>query len=116
MPSSHRWFISLFHTAVILTVVPEAFGFTYVQTMIILTSAIYDLLYAERNVYYDCGAAIVRLPITLAGWGEALTCNDFLIRWGGHMWFDMSISLSLLAYLLFAHFVLSKEEEKSKKE
>ena len=92
--------------AVVLTVVqlfaiPSVYLFTYVNT--VLTFVILGKqLTAEKDKFYDRMAWGVSLPITIVTWMEPLTCDDFLINMGGHLWFDFSIPASIFLYYLWA--------------
>ena len=50
-----------------------------------------------RDRYYDA-SAWVGVPIMAITWLEPLTCDSFLVRWGGHVWFDVSIPLAYFLY------------------
>ena len=43
-------------------------------------------------------AALVDIPILLLTFTEALTCDSFLIKYGGHVWFDMAVPFGFIAY------------------
>lgn len=80
--------------------VPAQFGFTYVQTILLLHSAVHELYRTreEKDVYYHLKACIVNLPIGIVGWLEAYTCDTLLIHMGGHIWYDCTIPFSIMAY------------------
>merc|ERR1712046_360179 len=52
----------------------------------------------EKDRYYDMEAALVDVPILLMTFGEALPCDVFLARYGGHVWFDMVVPVMFTVY------------------
>ena len=83
--------------------VPPHLGFTYVQTVLLIAASITQLgLSSERkNTFqYAAFALIVGLPIGFVGWIESTSCTNFLLDWGGHIWYDSCIPVSLLIYLV----------------
>lgn len=91
--------MSIFISSVQLFV-PIQFGFTYVQTILLLLSAMNELCRKreEKDIYYHLKACIVNAPIGVAGWIEAYTCDIFLIHMGGHIWYDCTIPISIMSY------------------
>ena len=47
-------------------------------------------------------AWLINVPITLMGWVEATTCGQFLVNYGGHVWYDATIPVSLCVYFVAA--------------
>lgn len=84
--------------------IPIQFGFTYVQTILLLLASINDLglKKEDKNVYYTLKACIVNVPIGLVGWLEAYMCNSILIYIGGHVWYDCTIPISIMVYYFIA--------------
>jgi len=52
----------------------------------------------DKDIYYDLSTLIVSIPVGLAGWVESITCEYFLINFGGHFVYDMTINIGLFAY------------------
>ena len=67
---------------------------------VLLNSAIRGLSRApeDKNRFYDMEAILVDVPILLATFGEAITCDSFLINYGGHVWFDMVVPVGFIIY------------------
>ena len=83
--------------------VPRAFGFTYVQTVLMTAFVSRDLLIRERkDSLYVAWSVLVNIPVVLMGWIEALGCDAGLINYGGHVFYDAVIPLSMLAYAAVA--------------
>jgi hypothetical protein len=84
--------------------IPTQFGFTYVQTILLLLSTINDLSIKkeEKDDFYTLKACFVNVPIGIVGWIEAYTCNSFLIYVGGHIWYDCTIPISIMLYYFMA--------------
>ena len=82
--------------------VKAEFGFTYVQTVLLLAASFNQLnLPIEKKGYvYSTFAIVVSLPVGLVGWLESQTCGDFMIQYGGHVFYDGGICASLLVFLL----------------
>lgn len=40
------------------------------------------------------------VPILLMTFSEAMTCDSFLIHYGGHVWFDMAVPFGFIVYYL----------------
>jgi len=106
---------SSLHSAVLLSsVLPVAAGFTYVQTVLVLTFNAYDVFFrpkSTKDVTYDW-SPLVGVPFSVVAWLEALSCESFLKRIGGHMWYDASIPVAIL---LFYFAVRGLESSKAKK-
>ena len=100
--------LSLANTAVLTLWVPRSFGFTYVQTVLMTAFLTRDLLRAQcKDGLYDLWSCVVNLPVVAVGWAEALSCDSWLIAWGGHAWYDAVIPVSILFY---AALVLVREK------
>ena len=59
------------------------------------------LLRTDKDEAYDLAALLVSLPVGMVGWLEALSCDSFLVAYGGHVWYDLCIPLSMLVYYGF---------------
>ena len=93
---------AVIHGAVTVLLVPPRFGFTYVQTALLLVFSLVELARAgeEKDVYWDAYAVLVGLPVGFVAWAEALTCEHGYRSLGGHVIYDTSISLSVLCYFI----------------
>jgi hypothetical protein len=60
-----------------------------------------DLGMSEKDTSYDVWSWVVNLPVVLIGWLEALSCDAFLIKYGGHLWYDAIIPISISIYALW---------------
>lgn len=101
-----------FHNILQIFFLPSRFFFTHVLMAVLLNSAFRGLSRPAndaKNKYYDMEAWLVDVPILLASFGEALSCDSFLINWGGHVWFDMVVPVMFAAY--YAILVLSNDAE-----
>lgn len=102
LPKSHNIFHSLWNTAVLLAL-PGAAGFTYVQTMLVLIYNIYETFYREQSTktgsYNYLG--MVAVPFSILAWVEGITCVTFLKNLGGHVWYDTSIPIAVIAFYYF---------------
>ncbi|CAB9496426.1 expressed unknown protein [Seminavis robusta] len=91
---------AVFHNALQVYVVPTRFFFTHVLMGVLLNSAFRKLAMPphQKDLYYDLEACLVDIPILLAAFGEALFCDNYLIHWGGHVWFDMVVPAKFMVY------------------
>ena len=80
--------------------VKQQVGFAYVQTCLILMLCITALV-GPRDEFYNPIALIIRLPVCIVPWIESMACESFLVHIGGHFWYDMTIPLSLTAYIFY---------------
>ena len=92
-------------------VVPGILSFAYVSTTILLIKAMGYLLDKEADKYYGAASLFTSLPISLFAWVEALMCDSFLVHVGGHLWYDLTIPISMVCYL----FYIKNQEYSSKK-
>jgi hypothetical protein len=53
---------------------------------------------AAKDAYFDAYAVLVGVPVGIVGWMEALACDAFVLSLGGHVVYDTTISLSIVAY------------------
>ena len=70
--------------------------------MLSLTVSINHLFIQDINKYSHLAALITGIPVVLMGWLEAVSCNYFLVYFGGHFIYDLSIHLSAVVYFLVA--------------
>jgi len=95
---SNACILAVFWTAIQLNFVTSQFLFTYVNSVITLTAAFNGLARNDKDIYYDMNVLIVGIPVGIAAWTEAVTCEYFLINFGGHFVFDMTIVVGLFVY------------------
>ena len=53
----------------------------------------------HKDYYYDLSVIVIGVPVTLITWLEPILCDSFLVNWGGHVWFDVSLPASMLIFL-----------------
>jgi len=70
--------------------------------MLLVTQAIHSMSQDNKNRYYNATAIMINLPSGLVGWVEAITCDYFLVYYGGHFWYDTSIPLCFVAFYFYA--------------
>ena len=93
---------SVVHSVLMTTVVPPLLAFTYVNTFISLNLLGKQLLTAPRDVFYVLSGVLYGGPILTATFLEPLLCDSLLVRWGGHIIFDLSIPGGVLLYYAVA--------------
>lgn len=104
---SSSWLVSLlqatFHAVATAAYCPPKFVFTYVNTVIFLNLTGSQILGLKgpKDIYYDLDMGVATF-VMLFTWLEPLTCDAFLINWGGHAWFDNSITVGTFGYYLAA--------------
>lgn len=85
---------------------PNFFGFTYVQTILLLQFSINQLARPknEKDFGYFLYPAIVALPLTFVGWMESTMCStmvrDFLY---GHLAYDAYIPVAMMTWYATVH-------------
>ena len=82
-------------------IVPTNLGLAYVSTSVTLFGAIGSLLDSAPIKEYLQASILIGFPVSAAIWVEALMCDSFLVHIGGHLWYDLSIPLSMMAYLVY---------------
>jgi len=103
---------ALFHNVLQVFILPSRFFFTHVLMAVLLNSAFRGLSRPasdKKNKYYDMEAILVDVPILLATFGEALSCDSFLKAYGGHVWFDMVVPVMFTVY--YAILVFTNDDE-----
>lgn len=93
--------LSSAYTLIHVFFIPARFGFTYVQTMLVVTYSLYGILKEKKSEFYTATATFISLPVILVSWLEALACEAFYMHIGGHVWYDLTIPLSYCAYFLY---------------
>lgn len=104
---------TVLHTYV-TTIIPEILVFGYVNAVIVFNLNIAALMSEDRDIFYFLEAVVIGIPITLATYLEPLLCDNFLINWGGHIIFDLSIPLGVIMYYFVASSLPTRCELKKK--
>jgi len=93
--------LAALHNTTQVVFLPTRFFFTHVLLAVLLNSAGRWLARprAEKTKYYALESWLVDVPIALASFGEALTCDTWLARYGGHVWFDMVVPVMFTVHL-----------------
>jgi len=89
-------------TALTYFVVPERFGFSFVNAVLIIMFSISSLMREHKDGWYDLYALTVSFPIALVGWIEGYFCLDFVRSIGGHVIYDGWICIGQVIFLLLA--------------
>jgi len=85
---------------------PNYFGFTYVQTILLLQFSINQLARPkeEKDFSYFLYPVVVGLPLTLVGWTESTMCSMFVKDlFYGHLAYDAFIPLAMMAWYAIVH-------------
>jgi hypothetical protein len=105
----------VFNTYVSLYFIPSLYGFTFVNTIIFLNIVLSRVILVEnKDRFYNATAMMGLLPMIVT-WCEPLFCDAFLIDWGGHLWFDVSIPTSTVIYFFVVTQWIADEPRGSKK-
>merc|ERR1719238_438421 len=90
--------------------------FIHVLMAVLLSGAIRGLARAEKDKtrFYDMEAVLVDVPILLMTFSEAITCDSFLVHYGGHVWFDMAVPFGFIAYFMILLVFPEYEADKKK--
>jgi hypothetical protein len=86
--------------------VPQEFGFTYVQTVLLFQFSINQLARpsTEKNFAYCLYPILVGLPLTFVGWMESTMCSSFVKDYlYGHLVYDAYIPISMMAWYIIVH-------------
>jgi hypothetical protein len=80
---------------------PEQFGFTYVQTVLMIFFSCNQLIRPreEKDFHYTLYVWLVGVPITFVAWMESTQCSAFVKdRLYGHLVYDAFIPLGMLLW------------------
>lgn len=81
--------------------IPPQFGFTYVQTILLLAFSFNQLNRQKEEKMtraYALYPLLVSLPLNMIAWMESTMCSSFIIYVGGHLMYDGAIIVSLVVY------------------
>lgn len=83
---------------------PNRFGFTYVQTVLMTCNSFDQLLSKDKGFAYAMYPIIIGVPLTLVGWLESTECVAFVRdRMYGHVVYDAFIPVSLLLWYFLCY-------------
>lgn len=99
-----------------IVLVPQVYNFAYVQAVVTMQGVAVQMVYREKDYYYDLFAVLVNIPINGNTWLEPLLCEALLARWGGHLWFDVAIPVGLLTYCYIVRHHIGESRSKNKEE
>ena len=68
-----------------------------------------------KDRYYDMESVLVDIPILLMTYVESITCDDFLVHYGGHVWFDMAVPFGFIVYYIILLAYPETKNDESKK-
>ena len=106
IPKNHATLHSLIHAISLQLLVPITFSFTYVQTVLLLTVGFFELTNKNKcSSTYNAFSLLVNLPIGFVGWLESLSCDSWLVGYGGHVLYDATIPISILMSWAWVAFV-----------
>jgi hypothetical protein len=83
--------------------VPTQFGFTYVQTVLMVAFSLNQLARpkSDKDFSYALYPAAVGFPLSMTGWMESTQCSNFVMDWlYGHVVYDAYIPCSMLLWYL----------------
>ena len=103
---------TVFYTAVHLFLIVARFGFTYVQTALLVTAAIASMSKDPKSQHYNAIALIINTPIGFVSWIEGIACDSFFKHIGGHLWYDLTIPLSMCAYYWYVSGIEANKHSK----
>jgi hypothetical protein len=83
--------------------VPPQFGFTFTQTVLLLTFSCGEIMRPreEKNfLEYGLYPIVVGLPLLIIAWLESTQCSNFMVKLGGHLVYDAFIAISMTLFYL----------------
>lgn len=117
MTPSPIWFgaVQSFLHTIVLSKIPWILSFTYVNTVIGFNLGIGQILTSPRDIYYTLYPALYAGPVFVATLAEPLLCDNVLVHWGGHIFFDMSIPFGTFLYYFVASAYPPRDVQLAKK-
>ena len=82
--------------------IPSMYSFTYVQTVIMVATSTNHLTSPREEKekrQYAIAPVMVSMPLAILAWIECTLCNSFYKHIGGHLWFDLTLGTSSIAFL-----------------
>lgn len=92
--------LSVLHS-IVLTNVPPIFIFPYVNLVITTTLIVALFASSPRDVFYPLQMLTFCGPVSMA-FLEPLLCDQFLINYGGHLFYDLIIPFGFFVYYFVA--------------
>ncbi|GMI44544.1 hypothetical protein TrCOL_g1520 [Triparma columacea] len=114
IPPLHRSALSILHGLALVMLVPISLGFTYVQSVLLLTVAFYEMKAPSKEPHYNDFSCLVHLPVSLVGWVEGMGCEGFVRGIGGHVIYDAAIPLGIMIFAVKRRMIASKSNAKIK--
>ena len=96
---------------------PPRFGFTYVQTVLMLLHAFSQTRrpLAEKDFFYASFPVIVSVPLIFMGWLESTQCSAFVQeKFYGHLLYDGYVGVSLIVWYLVCYSKVQSDTSKVK--
>jgi hypothetical protein len=95
--------------------VPQQFGFTYVQTVLLLAFSVNQLLRPsnEKEFAYALFPMIAGFPVSVIAWIESTMCSKGVLDIGGHLIYDAYIPLASMAFYMIYWAVSGSAKPKS---
>ena len=105
-------------SAVVNTLVRPQFGFTFVQTILLVAFSLNQLMRPkeEKGKFYALYPMIIGFPLSMIAWLESTQCSNVVIRIGGHLIYDAYIPISLSCYYLICWNMTKNNGSKVKNE
>jgi hypothetical protein len=95
---------ALFFNCIHIFLVPGKFGFSYVALALTLCYTS-KALFGEKGKYYNALSICLAWTGTFQLWAEGLACDQFMVNYGGHLLYDMSIPIGYLIFFTYARHV-----------
>jgi hypothetical protein len=98
--------------------IPQNFGFTFVQTILMVEFALNQLSRdkKEKDFTYFLYPTLVALPLTIVGWLESTMCSKFVQDYFyGHLAYDAYIPVSMIVWYTIVHNTEAGKQGKIKK-
>ena len=104
---SKHWVIvglSLLYGSIHFFLVPGLLAFAYVNCLLSLQYALTGLLFVDatkKGDYYSTAITMMGIPTSLMAWLEALGCEGIMRPLGGHVLYDSTLSVGMLAFFIY---------------
>mmetsp|Transcript_8059 Transcript_8059/g.11610 ORF Transcript_8059/g.11610 Transcript_8059/m.11610 type:complete len:296 (-) Transcript_8059:544-1431(-) len=104
-------------TTILNMLVPAQFAFTFVQTILLFAFSLNQLMrpLEEKTVAYARYPLYVGLPLSFIGWLESTQCENFVIKYGGHLLYDAYIPLAMITFYVVCYMDAKTQAEKKVK-
>lgn len=83
-------------------IVPTQFGFTFVQTVLLVAFSFNQLLRpaVEKDKVYAIYPIYVGCPLGVIAWIESTQCSNFVMAIGGHLIYDAYIPIAMIYFYI----------------